>query len=189
MDPLSTFALVAAFLAPVPLTRRPDWNANKNVIQDHALNQGSSTTYISFENASETSILLPSVKSNYLDLGQALKQQIQIYAQQTDEWDGPGSVAPSPASSSAAMSFIDLVPGGLPLPTPMMTPKGEVGFYWDFQHGYADVSFAWDGLGSFFSRTKAGEEHYSENLSTHQFTRQWFFDAIGALSSPSAIAA
>ena len=118
------------------------------------------------------------------DLADALRTKALMYSEFEDGWDGEGSVAATGTCGDAALAFIDSLPGGLPLPGIMMSFSGEIGFYWDLSGGYADISFAKDGVGSFFSRSSQAQEVFIEELKQGQFTRDWFFGQLGAMAAP-----
>jgi hypothetical protein len=120
---------------------------------------------------------------------EALKLKAYEFSSFTNGWDGSGSLAPSGESIDAALAFIEILPGGLPLPEIMLSQAGEVGFYWDLIGGYADISFAETGLGSFFSRVKSGEEIFLDDLARGTFTRDWFFEQLGGMAAPERRAA
>ena len=82
-----------------------------------------------------------------------LRQKVHEYANLSDGWDGPGSLQASSHSRDAALGFIDQIPIGIPVPGIMISSQGEIGFYWDFAGGNADISFTGRGTGSFFARS------------------------------------
>jgi hypothetical protein len=181
MEPLSTLALVAAFLVPVPLTKRPDWNE-----QPKAINVFSDPTDVLVSPSAETltaSLLVP-IQPAVWDRSDFLVGEVQTYRDLKDGWDGKGSKAVTQKSFDAALQFIRCLPGGLPLPKAMVSSVGEVGFYWDLPEGFADISFGPDGVASFFSRHSNGHESFFDDLETDVFTRTWFFDVLGAMAAP-----
>ena len=118
-----------------------------------------------------------------------LRQKVQEYANLSDGWDGPGSIHASSQSRDAALGFIDQIPIGIPVPGIMISSQGEIGFYWDFAGGNADISFTESGAASFFARSGQSHEIYVEHLKTSDFSRQWFFANLGAIAAPDRIAA
>ena len=93
-----------------------------------------------------------------------LQRLIGQFAAIHDGWNGEGSVAPNAAAVNAARTFLDSIPPGIALPTPMMTELGEMEFYWSLPTGYADISFDAEGIGSFFVRDQDGNEYFAESL-------------------------
>ena len=119
----------------------------------------------------------------------ALRDEVLKFASLASGWDGPGSMAAPEQSRNAALAFIDRIPKGLPLPGAMMSQNGEIEFFWDLAHGYADITFEASGLASFFSRANNSAEEFIEALNESAFTRAWFFERLGALDAPIALAA
>ncbi|MQM30983.1 MAG: hypothetical protein CRU78_10850 [Candidatus Accumulibacter phosphatis] len=93
-----------------------------------------------------------------------LQRLIGQFAAIHDGWNGEGSVAPNAAAVNAARTFLDSIPPGIALPTPMMTELGEMEFYWSLPTGYADISFDAEGTGSLFVRDQDGNEYFAESL-------------------------
>lgn len=187
-EPISTLALVAAFLAPIPLTRRPEWSARPQNPVDTVAPVDKTWSPAFSELTTETEEV---VSANYriLDRSEILAMEVNSYAALPEGWDGPGSVRANAHSLAAALEFIALLPGGLPLPRPMLSSAGEVGFYWDLERGFADISFETNGSASFFSRAHTGEESFQDDLKANLLTRDWFFGSIGSLAFPQANAA
>ena len=118
-----------------------------------------------------------------------LRDEVLKFASLTAGWDGSGSMAASEQSRNAALAFLDCIPKGLPIPGAMMSQDGEIEFFWDLPHGYADITFEPTGLASFFSRSSNSTEEFIEALNESAFTRAWFFERLGALAAPVALAA
>ena len=189
MEPLSTLALVAAFLAPIPLTKRPDWTSECNLLVA-SLTSPLETTSIVSKVAVETDLIVkPTTAAIYFDKRELLIAEVEAYKELRAGWDGEGSCSTTHASVDTAKAFIGSYPGGLPLPTPMLSSSGEVGFYWDLEQGYADISFEPDGAASFFSRTHSGNELFQPGLNQASFRRAWYFEVLGALAASTSIAA
>ncbi|MDP9990421.1 hypothetical protein J2W28_000196 [Variovorax boronicumulans] len=123
------------------------------------------------------------------DLTDTLRNQAFRYSMLQDGWDGEGSSAPSEASFTAAMDFIGRLPAGLTLPGIMISSEGEIGFYWQLQGGYADISFDEYGMASFYSRPAISDEVFLEDLAMATFTRDWFFQQLGEMDAPALQAA
>lgn len=187
-DPISTLALVAAFLAPVPLTKKPEWSARAQnpVDSTSPVDKTWSTGFSGLRGETEEV-----VSANYqlLDRSEILALEVKSYARLPEGWDGPGSVQANSTSLTAALAFVEILPGGLPLPRPMVSSSGEVGFYWDLERGFADISFEANGSASFFSRTHEGQEAFQDGLKVNELSRNWFFESIGYLASPQSNAA
>ncbi|NMQ29724.1 hypothetical protein E4Q23_19290 [Candidatus Accumulibacter phosphatis] len=103
-----------------------------------------------------------------------LQRLIGQFAATHSGWNGEGSVAPSAVAVNAARTFLESIPPGIALPTPMLTEIGEMEFYWSLPTGYADISFDAEGIGSFFVRDQDGNEFFAESLAPdfRQFPEQ-----------------
>lgn len=191
MEPLSTLALVAAFLAPVPITRRPDWSIKSPVMSDLVSKATYNETWSSaLVKTSETEDLLVDMSEyTYVDRRDLLTKELDEFCTLRDGWDHEDSLAAASASIAAARKFLEIFPGGLPLPRPMLSSKGEAGFYWDLDGGFADLSFDTNGTASFFSRSHEGIENFQEALSVEDLNRNWSFNALGYLAAPKLVAA
>lgn len=99
-----------------------------------------------------------------------LQRLIEQFAAIHDGWNGAGSVAPRAASVNAARTFLESIPPGVALPTPMITELGEMEFYWSLPTGYADISFDAEGIGSLFIRRMGSDELFEEGFD-QQFLR------------------
>jgi len=99
-----------------------------------------------------------------------LQRLIEQFAEIHDGWNGAGSVAPRAASVNAARTFLESIPPGVALPTPMITELGEMEFYWSLPTGYADISFDAEGIGSLFIRRMGSDELFEEGFDP-QFLR------------------
>lgn len=189
MEPLSTLVLVAAFFAPIPLTKRPDWDVE--VLKKSEVMQFLPTTNeLVFAPVVKTEdIVMPTSIGIVLDRRDLLVSKVNSFKKLEAGWDGSGSVPPADRSYEAALKFIDLLPGGIPVPSPMLSSDGHVGFYWDLEGGFADLNFEYNGAASFFSRTKYGVEFFAEELWIEDFSRQWFFDMLGEMAAPTQVAA
>lgn len=99
-----------------------------------------------------------------------LQRLIAQLADLPDGWNGEGSAGPSAKAVDAARTFLQSIPPGIPLPTPMLTEGGDMEFYWSLPTGYADISFDANGVGSLFARNQSGEESFFESLSP-QFSK------------------
>ena len=186
-DPITT-VLAAALFSPIGIPPTKFWK--KTDIEDLRVSEVFETDRIIFQVENPTAHLVAdpfefSIPSR-LD---GIVSEIRHYTTFPDGWDGEYSRRATDASSSAAIDFICALPGGLPLPEPMMSPSGEIGFYWNEEQGYADVSFDADGEGSFFSKDVDGNEVFEDGIRVAEIDRAWFFDKIGSISAPSRLAA
>lgn len=86
----------------------------------------------------------------------ALRTEINGYAYLKDGWGGEGSRAPDPDIVANAISIASRLPAGIAVPESMISSSGEVGIYWNSEHGYVDIMFEEEGLLSVYTRDKAG---------------------------------
>ncbi len=186
MEPVSTLIVVAAFLIPAAPTRRLIWEESAeatpkvlHVEEKYTFKPLSpgvsnpSTNHLLYESS-----LVPTISGR-----EQLRRETKTYSSLKPEWDGPDSALPSVLSMDTALRLIDGVPSRLPLPRPMLSFDGELGLYWDLQHGYAELSIERDGQISFFSRDSAGQERFDESLTPASLNQAWFWGAIGHLDT------
>lgn len=186
MEPLSTLALVAAFLAPIPVTKKLEWERPLSYTT-----QGQLTTPTAAVGSFEPVTAAPAFDATggtYNKL-EAIAGEVRLYSELPAEWDGDGSRTPSASSVNAATEFLMKSPGGLPLPKPMLSQNGEVGFFWDLERGYADISFDENGAASFFSRAHDGKEFFQESILVVDIDASWFFAHLADLDQSVLLAA
>lgn len=79
---------------------------------------------------------------------------LQSYLQLEVGWDGYDGQVPTQDSILAATAFlIKLIGKQLPLPNPMLSADGSVGFYWDRNGAYIDVGIESINVISYFAKT------------------------------------
>jgi hypothetical protein len=119
-----------------------------------------------------SAVQLPSQAAGYLaddrpvDPVEWLKAELMSYAYLTDGWDGVRSVPPRAGHLDDAKHFISLLPPGLSLPKPMLSPNGEVALYWRTDRLFADAVMEGTGRFSLFVRTQAQlpDEQFADDL-------------------------
>jgi hypothetical protein len=129
--------LTAATIA----TASPAWGCEEQPASHHSIAPDKIVSNIVNTTPAQTEIISTSfARPNYsgYDL---LKMDLKAYLSLEDGWDGPGSKAASEQAIAMAISFVDELPSGIPLPKPMLSLAGEVGLYWDIGEIYADVDF------------------------------------------------
>ncbi len=115
---------------------------------------------------------LPSQISSYLandlpiDPVDWLKSELAAYCELAVGWDGPRSIPPNAEHVRDAERFISLLPPGLPLPKPMLSPSGEVAFYWRTDANFADAVMEGSGRFSLFvrSQTPTAMEQFLDDI-------------------------
>jgi len=91
-------------------------------------------------------------QANIPDKNAVLSSQISKYRDLPDDWDGEGGHRPPAKAIDEALSFINFIPLGAPLPKTSVAGDGEVGFYWKSDKGFIDVSFYGDGHIYYYAR-------------------------------------
>lgn len=165
MDPITTL-LVLPVAASILATARPPY--------ERYLEQYYCSQAICRENTEHAlAMRIPAATEIFLittpvvqDKHAMLRETIAQFAALADGWDGDGSLKPSAEAISAAKKFLSSIPPGIALPTPMVTSRGDMEFYWNLRTGYVDISFDVDGVGSFFARDRAGSEIFLDDLGT-----------------------
>lgn len=188
MDPLSTMALVASFLVAPISTARPEWERLR-ARGGTSLAREQTDTPLLAEPGSTESILFDPGSAVYGDARDVIKLEIDDYSRLPAGWDGEQSIPPVKSTVVSAMRLVDAFPSAFPLPTPMLSADGEIGFYWDLDGGYADISVDRDGAVSVFLRTRGNKEHFEDTLNVEHLSAKWFYDTMGEIVAPVARAA
>lgn len=192
MEPISTLVLAAAFLAPAALTRRLIWETTPRLSSEanHADEKLTLIALLPGVTKSATSDLIHQIDASpALSTREQLKRETKSYSSLVAGWAGINSVVPSPSAMHIALGLIDSFPARLPLPRPMLSSDGELAFYWDLQHGYAELGIDKVGSVTFFSRASGGQERFEEQLSILGMSQSWFWEAIGHLDTTLKAAA
>lgn len=193
MPVIPTFALAAIMVAGpasrMPLYPQPADRAGATAARARDRFASSSTVerlYLSAIStpASVFQIDAPTfAASPYVSPQEALKLEVVGYGEYQDGWNGLGSIGPSRSAISAALGVLDLLPGRLPLPRPMLSSDGELGLYWDLLNGYAEICFDADGSLTFFSRQNDGKESFAEGVDSLTLDALWYWSHIGPLEA------
>lgn len=85
-----------------------------------------------------------------------LVAELDAYRNLENNWDGPGSVAPSENAIREALRFIDLIPDKTISFETMVAADGEVGVCCADERIYADIGFRGDGHITYFVRYADG---------------------------------
>lgn len=152
---ITTFATCAALATASPKwgclderAKRYPFTANPNPLDIVSRKVDSLGTLLATE--IDFSTYIETTYSGY----EAVKFELNAYLELADDWDGPGSKAPSAEPIATAIGFMDRLPSGIPLPKPMLSSSGEVGLYWDVDAIYADVAFEGGDAFSLFIRNR-----------------------------------
>lgn len=141
-ETITTIAVIALAHAVVrPSSKDTGWLSASNGSVPHQIEQrptdqlivlpfvaGTATTDASFASADRS--------ISRLDW---LRSELFSYQDLAAGWDGEGSVPVNPAHVAAASSLLEIIPAGIPLPKPMLSPDGELGLYWKDDRWFADA--------------------------------------------------
>ena len=78
--------------------------------------------------------------------------RIREYEGLPEGWDGDCGRPASEEAAGAARAFLAALPDGMPEPSTMISPDGEVGLYWTQDGYYAEAGFQSGGQSYFFSK-------------------------------------
>ncbi|HZZ05901.1 hypothetical protein [Paraburkholderia sp.] len=108
------------------------------------------------------------------------QNEISSYSSLQDDWDGNGGTPPDSGHVRDAIAFLDRLPSGIAIPTPMIGSSGDIGLYWDLTSFYADVAFEGSGALSLFVKNKqTREEKFAAVDDLHGLSQDWFFQMLG----------
>ena len=85
--------------------------------------------------------------------------EIREWALWQDNWDGEGSERPITSSLKDATLFVNLMPGDMPLPEPMLNATGTAGLYWKRDGLYADVEFLGNRRVAYYVERQGEDKH------------------------------
>lgn len=165
LDPISTILVIPAMAVRLA-TARPEYERYADNYERTPLISRSDTEHVRVERepaATEICIHLRTPPQAH-GKQEVLHRLIAKFADLSDGWNGEGSAGPSAKAVDAAKKFLQSIPPGIALPTPMLTDGGDMEFYWSVPAGYADISFDTNGVGSLFARNQWGEEYFFESL-------------------------
>jgi hypothetical protein len=167
-DPITTLLAIPAVVGALA-TARPQYERCDEKYEKAPLVVRTDTEHALLERslaATEILIQFSSPPTEY-DKREQLKVLIFQFAALPAGWDGDGSLSPTIAAVDAAVAFLNSIPPGIPLPTPMVTSAGDMEFFWDISTGYADISFNSSGIGSFFAKDLDGKELFLVNTGSN----------------------
>jgi hypothetical protein len=178
-------AAVGAATLTQPATQAVDWlNVGPAVAiaSPSDLNSSIVPTYVETGATAVKTDLEPVFRNIALPIDRLTqaKNEISSYATLQDDWDGNGASSPDSSHLFDAAAFLDRLPGGIAIPTPMIGSSGEIGLYWDVPSFYADIAFEGNGALSIFVKNKrtAGEKFASVD-DLHSLGQDWFAQMLG----------
>lgn len=191
MDPITLGILYPTF-AVVIATARPKWEISspKESSASYIFSPDKFAALHSSRGVSQTEhpvyeSYLPSLTTPR----ELVLSELYRYASLPSDWNGEGAVPLSSRTVEEAKEFIGKFPENLPLPSPMLSPDGSLGFYWDFQEGYVDIEISESGLISVYARSRVPgyPEYFEDNLSWRNDSQAWIGRAFAMLAgSPTS---
>jgi hypothetical protein len=179
VDPITSLLFVG-YLAAAPIsTRNPNYFSLQKVDSIGDVWNDLATEYTITNNDRLVTASLISPQSTRLipfDRINFIKNELDTYRYLENGWDGEDSLKPSDESITRAKVFLDKLPSGLPTPKPMISKKGEIGFYWNNESFYADLHLETDNKVSYYARKKIGNfpEIFHDDLPEHSISTDWF---------------
>jgi hypothetical protein len=155
---------------------------------------GSNTSYngkpqITSENGwlsticSETTVnLIPNNAASIAPID-LVRSELIMYGSMEEGWDGPETKLPVSSHIDDAIFFLNHLPAGIPLPTPMLSSSGEVGLYWNRENAFSDIVFEGDGRFSLFVRHKKAphQERFVEDVLLSNIGPEWLIEQLPPL--------
>lgn len=183
VDPITSL-LIVSYLATTPITtRNPNYfDSPKKYsagVNDACYGRATEYTITTNYGLATASLISPqSIRSIPPDCISLIKNELDTYRFLENGWDGEDSLKPTEQSITRAKTIIDNFPSGLPIPTPMLSRKGEVGFYWNNENFYADLQLESDKKISYYARKKSGDfpEIFHDGLLESTIIAEWFKD-------------
>ncbi len=113
---------------------------------------------------------------------QLIAAELAEYGVLTDGWDGDMAVAPNPRHLANAQALLEIVPGGVPFPKPMLSADGEVGLYWRSSEAFADIVVHAGDVFSLYVKELSGEgrEVFLEDMPITHASRRALADSLRA---------
>lgn len=167
MKNVVTAIALASLAAPSISTTAPTWgwddNFYSNVVRDIKSTSHSyggtiaQTTDVAFERLAQ--------RQQVMTKGERVKLELHSYLELPMGWDGDSGMPADEALVKNAITFLEALPVGLPIPNVMLSQNGEPSFYWDTEKGYADISFDSSDSASYYARKKeAGDEFFMDDV-------------------------
>ncbi|GEM_PF-4202841 len=85
----------------------------------------------------------------------ALHEEVDSYAELSQNWDGYGGNSPSEHVIASLRSFLAILPTGIDIPKVTLASSGLPSLYWDSENFFADLEFGGDAEVSLFARAKS----------------------------------
>lgn len=95
----------------------------------------------------------------------ALWAEMEEYRSLAKGWDGYGSVAPNPGVIDDALAFLRALPLTAPMPEPLVSADGSVGWFWKTAEKFVSVNFSRAGRFAYYGKVPG----YDEARGAHAF--------------------
>lgn len=176
---------------PLVPTKLSTWATTKSIRRtfDQSEERVSTALLISPVADSSTSERFASLgwagSSHFSDKRQWLAEELELYGDLKDGWNGPDSFGPKPEDIANAQTLLSRIPAGMPLPKSMIASSGSIGLYWNTELAFADIEIEGNGRFSLFTRKKIGtqEETFHDDESTNTVTPAWLAERLAILAS------
>lgn len=190
MEPITTLILYGALLAPVISTSAPKWREDTGVTARCVVAE--QTAFISPKSVSlETYGTAYTFSPNHFPSQvNRIISTLESYRTLGDGWGGEESLMPNDISIDAAIWFINSMPAGIELPSPMISYEGQIGLYWSSTSGYVSLDFESNGYASLYSRNRqVGSDYFADDIKLSECNRSWYENTLSVLHSSTLRAA
>ncbi|NSX15961.1 hypothetical protein HTY52_17905 [Cupriavidus taiwanensis] len=167
MSLTTALVLSVGFMLPPTPTQTKNFLKEFPLAWDFDLQPRTSETENYLWATTESATAAPaSVHLSNLDPFEAIEAELQSYMELTPGWDGEGSHGATWEAVVTASRLLQALPAGAPLPKPMLSASGEIGFYWNTEGAFVDAMIEEDNTISLFSKIRGDqtEEKYIEGL-------------------------
>ncbi len=137
-----TIAIIAlGHIVVRPPSKDADWLFASNNPAIHQIENLPTDQPIMATFASEAATICTNfaLKDRAISRVEWLRSELMNYQHLPAGWDGEGSLPADPLHIAAASALLEVLPAGLPLPKPMLSPDGELGLYWKDDRLFADA--------------------------------------------------
>jgi len=185
IDSLAVALSVGLGAAVAPsLTRSKNWLAEQPAPEVAAYSPTSSATnpvFVLDEAQTTVTFFVDSPTEMEIPLQLAVAELAE-YAALSDGWDGDMAVAPNPRHLANARALLQIVPGGVPFPKPMLSSDGEIGLYWRSADAFADIVVHPDDVFSLYVKELNGDgrEVFLEGLPITHASRPALAESLRA---------
>ncbi|MGT0246640.1 hypothetical protein [Burkholderia pyrrocinia] len=185
---IATVASVAfnmAVLAHPSVTEAPNWLAfgyEVPVSSPSEFNSSIAYSYIDVQGDLLQTDIKPAFEKAGMQVDRLtlVKEELASYSRLGEDWDGSGASIANKEHLNDALGFLNRLPGGIAIPTPMIGSSGDIGLYWDLPEFYADIAFEGRGAFSLFVKNKAsGTESFDRFDNVQNLNQDRLFQMLG----------